>query len=188
MALLVIELLVPAVILAAVAWLLIKKNIRKNKMADVYSEQATKIVAQDYEMLRPDEHYGRRRAHYFEYVVPAGGIINDYLYAMKIPAGARILGGTVVHTSMGTDAAWEIGLKAFDGSGKLDIAGTVSDNTAFLQDEYDCSGGGTDEFANLLDLNYGYRTEKACWVVFYLSGATFPANGIIKGDIEIVVD
>jgi hypothetical protein len=154
------------------------------------SEQAEKIIAQDYEMLRPYDHYGRRRVHFFSFTVPAGFVAGTTVGLMKIPAGARILGGEVVDDGTGTsDQAADIGLASFDGDGFIDKANTVADAPAFLGSGLDISTGVNTAFADIFSDNYGYLTEKALWVTATDDeAAVWLAGSVILGSIEIAVD
>jgi len=157
--------------------------------ADSYTTQGDKIASLSYEMLRPYDHHGRRRVVYFDYTVPTGGEADDnHVFACKLPAGARILGGEFVTDGLGTGAQVDVGLAGFDGSGYIDAAGTVADDDDLLGAALDVAAAGNDQFAKTIAQNYGYLTEKPVWVVLTVENAAWDAAAQIAGSVEYVID
>jgi hypothetical protein len=150
-----------------------------------YSDQGAKIASEDYTMLRPYDHYGRRRIHYFEFTIPTGAAAADIYGLMKIPSGARIVGGEIV-VDADAGSTVDIGVAAFDGSGYIDAANSAVDDSTFLADGLVLALNAVD-FPVTLAKNYGYVTEKALWVQLSdVDGLT--AGTTVAGSIEIVVD
>ena len=159
--------------------------------ADSYSTQAAKIVGTSYEQLSSNESHGRLRICFFDYTVPTGGEADDnHLYVAKIPEGARLLGGKLVHDGLGN--AVDIGLAGYDGSGYYDLAGTLADDDDLLAIASSVASPGTVEFNSTVYLgantNFGMVLDKACWLVLTVETGAWTAGKKLSGVVYYAVD
>ena len=153
-----------------------------------YSTQANKSQSPDFDQLEPTEHYGRVRASYAEYTVPAGTEADGNNVAMvRLPENARILEGYVISDDLGSGKV-DVGLSGLDGSGFIDAANTVADDDDFFGVNLDTTSAGTLEFAATAALNKGYKTEKECWLVFTVETAVWAAAAVVRALVYYVVD
>lgn len=127
------------------------------------------------------------RRIYFDYTVPAGGEAdgNNVGVVKGIPKGARLLGGKVAHTDLGTAADIDIGLRGTDGDGYY--TGTTADDDDFLAAALDGNQVATQEFGNTIALNFGYVLTKDCDLVLTVDAAAWDAAAELRGYIDVLV-
>lgn len=144
-------------------------------MANYKSTQVT--IADDTQsslMLKANEYTGRQRISYFQYTVPAGGIlIADTLELCDIPAGARIINGRVHTTAFGAGCTLAIG-----------IVGTAAKYMAATS----IAAISQTDFANTLALFFGEEQLTQTRMVGTFAGANPPAAANLAGFIEWVLD
>lgn len=155
------------------------------KTFDHDSDQVAKIRSQDYEKLKPNELYGRRRVSFGTITVDAAQ--NAVVGMVKVPAQCRILVGRLLTTAMGSSVTATVGIAGQDGSGYYDAAETLADDADFFLGSTDVSAASTTAFANTIALNAGYVTDKEVIVTVTLGGAN-PDSGTLSLDIEYVND
>lgn len=168
-------------------------------MSTHYSQQANSFISQAHDPLKPNEMHGRKRICWFEFNTTDD--LNgtdalaeaDVLILAKIPAGARILGGYCTFEAMGTDQQADLGLQAVDGTGYLDVAGTVADDPDFFTTApIAVAAAGESDFGVLQEDNFGYVTEKEVYLTATLIDATssdpWAADKDFQGIVNYVVD
>lgn len=155
-----------------------------NYIADDYSDQLDDVIAG--EKLNINEATGEIRFAKFSFTVPTGDTAITSIVALcTIPEGARIVGGGLYQTTLGNTL--DLGLVAKDGSGYLDVAGTVADDTDMFLDGIDTSGDSGDTFGVIenADPNAYYVTEKECYLVAVAAGA-WTATKTLIGEVRYV--
>ena len=135
------------------------------------SQQLNQIAVPGYGNLKPNELGGRMRIAWFEFnttddLAASTALAEfDTLLMTKLPAGARLLAGYMMWEAMGTAMVCDVGLKAVDNSGYLDLAGTVADDKDKLTAaQLDVAAAGQSAFNHLAADAYGYVTEKELYL------------------------
>jgi hypothetical protein len=155
--------------------------------ADYYGAELTSILAGT--QVNVYDCGGRVRMKRATYTVPAGTIAASKKIALcLIPKNARVIGGAIQHSAMGSGRTLDLGLVGADGTGYLDT-GVADDLDMFLA-SIDVSGAGQDTFAELAlgDSNAMYLTAKDCLLVATTEVNTFPAAGTLTVLVKYVVD
>ena len=105
-------------------------------MANYLSTQMTALAARPIVKLGVQEVGGRLRAIPFDYIVPAGGLAAaDTIDLCEVPAGARMIGGSLAFPIAGAARTMTLG------------DGTTADK---YSDAIDISAGGAADFAEYL--------------------------------------
>ena len=82
-------------------------------MATVYGANYTKqFINNPSELIPKGEQYGRVHVAYDSYTASGAIGINDLVYLMKLPAGARVLACTFKHDDLGSTGAISVGTLA----------------------------------------------------------------------------
>ena len=82
-------------------------------MATVYGANYTKqFINNPLELIPKGEQYGRVHVAYDSYTASGAIGINDLVYLMKLPAGARVLACTFKHDDLGSTGAISVGTLA----------------------------------------------------------------------------
>ena len=162
-------------------------------MAILDSKQIKQWEAVGHAPLKPNELHGRVRIAFGQFQADrdaTGAVIaqNDTVRFVTIPKGARLVGGFLKHGAFGASVTLDIGLKAADGSGYLDAAGTVADDPDALATNVllGAAPGTKSVFAETPYLFY--ETEKELEVTLLFEGANPADNVEISGYLEYVVD
>lgn len=161
-------------------------------MATHDSKQIKQWEAEGHAPLKPNELHGRKRIAFGQFQADrdaAAAVIaqNDSVRFVTIPKGARLVGGLVKHGAFGSSVTLDIGLKAADGSGYLDAAGTVADDPDAIATNLDIAAAGTKTVFEETPYLF-YETEKELEVTFLFEGANPADNVEISGYIDYVVD
>lgn len=168
-------------------------------MAIHYSNQAKSFVSPGYDPLRPNEMHGRVRSVYFFWNTTSGLTAgttlaeDDLVILAKIPAGSRLLPGDVAWEAMGTSMTMDLGLMAVDGSGFIDLAGTVADDPDKLTDAaIDVAAAGQSRINHNDGDALGFVLEKECYLTLSTtnsSGSTaWAADKDVFGYLNYVLD
>lgn len=161
-------------------------------MATHKSKQTKQWEALGHGPLKPNELHGRVRIAYFQFKADRDSDTltvdqNDTIRLCQLPAGARLIGGTVKTGALGALVTADFGLAAYDGSGKLDKALLVADDPDAIATNVDVSAAITfnlfEESAYLF-----YETEKELDLTLLLEGADPADNVEISGTVLYVVD
>lgn len=143
---------------------------------DYKSEQVTNIDAVPQVKVQANEK-GKIHTQYFSFSVPGGSIVsqNDTVELLRLPKGARLLGGLIKGEAMAGSSTASIG----DGT-TADLylsAGDVS--SAFNLD-----------FAHTYALKYGEVLAAATSLVLTMAGAawTTTAAKAIRGHVNYIID
>jgi hypothetical protein len=153
---------------------------------DGYSTQLAQIQPPAYAPLKPNEQEGRIRIAYFSLTLASQAAGFDAA-VLKLPKGARILGGLIVASAtLASSAQVSVGLMGKDGSGFIDAAGAVSDAVASLKAAAVLSTTQV-PFAITQALRYGYETEKEVYITLTTSVGTVSTE-VITGEVRYVVD
>lgn len=138
------------------------------------SDQVTKIDSVDFDMLKPNESFGRVRMAFFSVSTPASGNADGDTYDLcEIPKGARVIGGRTACEAMGASVVMAIG-----------ITGTLSKYGSAI----DVAAAGMDDFAHTIALNFGVETTAKERLIATLSGAAPAASKKLWGYVEYVLD
>jgi hypothetical protein len=161
-------------------------------MARHLSKQIKQWEATGHAPLAPNELHGRQRIAFFQFQADrdADGLViaqNDDVRLCQLPAGARIIGGSIKHGAFGASTTLDIGLRGLDGSGYINAAGTVADDPDALATNLDVATAGVKD---LLEepAYYGYVTEKEVEIYALFEGANPADNVELSGHVEYVVD
>lgn len=153
---------------------------------DNYSDDLKNGVAPVYGPVKTNVQGGRIRVAYFQrtYATEAAG---DDTALVILPKGARILNGEISVSATTGTATLAVGLMDRAGSGFIDAALSVSDNTAYLLAAAAITTTAKVALAATQALGYGYETEKELYVTITTAAAAM-ASQVIKGHITYVVD
>lgn len=153
---------------------------------DGYSVELAGIQPPTYAPLKPNQYEGRIRVAYFTKTFASEAAGLD-LALCAIPKGARILFGSFwVSASTGT-ATLSIGLMDKAGTGFIDAALSVSDNVAFFLAAAAVTETTEQRFANSIALNFGYETEKECYLTLTTAAAAMGTQSL-RGYLAYTVD
>lgn len=153
---------------------------------DRYGSELTQVNPPNYAPLKPNEYEGRVRIARWSVVFTTDAAGTDVALHV-LPKNARVINGTFyVSASTGT-ATLAIGLMGKDGSGFIDAANTVSDLVTFFLAAAAVTVLTEQRYANTLALNYGYETEKECYVTL-TTGTAAMAGQTVRGHTLYVVD
>jgi hypothetical protein len=144
-------------------------------MATFLTAQLTKVddgVA-SFDQLKPNEHYGRVRIEYFNYLTVAGMLVADIISLCDIPKGARLVGGRLLTGAMGASVTLSVG--------------TVAAPTRYLAATSVAAASSTD-FANTIALNQGEEFSVLTRVIATIAGAAPTAGIVLQGYVLYVVD
>lgn len=146
-------------------------------MAALKSSQITKMDASPRKPLKTNELHGRVRIAYFDFTVPAGNAaVDDTISLVRLPLGARILGGHLAHGAMSTGA----------GAASVQI-GTAADPDRYLGTT-SVDAAGSAAFANTLALNYGEELGEETDVIATVKTEALAAAGVLQGHILYALD
>lgn len=156
------------------------------------SKQVQQWEAQGHAPLQPNELHGRVRIAYFQFqadrdIAAAAIAQNDSVRLCQLPAGARLIDGWYKFGAFGGSVTLDLGLFAADGSGYLDVAGTVADDPDAIATNVSIATAGA--AALFEELAYrGYETEKEVELRGLFEGANPADNVELSGYILYVVD
>lgn len=152
-----------------------------------------------YGPLKTNRQEGRVRTANFKLTLASEASGTSFAVA-KLPAGARILRGTLAASAtLANSATLAVGLAAVDGTGVIHpltaggydttdtaVAADVSDGTALLKA---AATQGTTQvpFAITRALGYLYETQKEVWLTL-TTGTGSVTTEIVFGNIDYVVD
>jgi len=171
-------------------------------MAVQKSSQATQIGLSDTgkgSLVQPNDLEGRLRTSRadFNTTDDATGTLAeaDVIDLAFIPAGSKILGITGAHEAMGTDQFARFGLRGYASTG-YDKAGTADDPIFFTNDltsdGVDVAAIGNFETGLSLLGNWGYVTDKDCWLTCTLfdssSSDAWAADKDLKVEVKLVTN
>jgi hypothetical protein len=152
----------------------------------IYSTEVAANLPPLYAPLTPRQREGRLRVATFNKTFATDAVGSIALCVL--PAQARILNGEFIFSAtLGGTTTWAVGLAAKDGSGFLDVAGVVSDNTAALFAATALASTAKQVLAATVALSYGYDTEKELYVTGTWAAAAMGTQ-VLKGHIVYVVD
>lgn len=104
----------------------------------------------------------------------------DIIVLGKIPAGYKVLRGTLNGAALGGTATIAIGLVGADGSGFY--TGTTADDNDLFRVAAIANTADTDvTFALTNAQNHGYTTTKDCNLTLTIGAAALPASGTLNG-------
>lgn len=161
-------------------------------MANFKSTQVTNMDAAPATKLPTDQHHGRLRFAFFNFVAPTGGLAaNDTIDLVKIPSNARIiksLSKVNVDAALGAARLLDIGHLAYtkqDGTAVSASTDNILDG-GDLNNTTEMTGGvGTNAIgANTLDLD----NRDLVNITATLLGGTMAAARVLFGYIVYVVD
>jgi len=135
-------------------------------MADYKAYHLGLVDGQGAERMENNTAFSRVRSDWFEVnstdeMNGTSTAAGDTVELARLPAGARVLGVFIINEDWGTDVDLDIGLKASDGSGIIDKAGTVDDPDFFTSAVFDLDTTVRATPTNMVDQNVGYVTKKA---------------------------
>jgi hypothetical protein len=168
-----------------------------------YSDEITLNRPPLYAPLPPDREHGRVRTCTFRLTLASQASGTSFA-VVKIPKGARIIGGTLAASAtLANSATLAVGLAATDGLGYIDDAvsggpgykpdgsavtvGTaVSDSTTCLKAAA-AQGATQVTFAITQALGYLYKTAKENWLTL-TTGTGTVSTEVVTGHVTYVVD
>jgi hypothetical protein len=130
---------------------------------------------QTYSPLKANQFQGKLRVSTFTRVYTTEAAGDDTVLCI-IPKGARILYGEAVVSATTGSATLAFGLMAKDASGFLDVAASVSDNTAVLKAAAAITTTAKVSLAATTALSYLYETEKDLYVTVTTAAAAMAAQ------------
>lgn len=156
-------------------------------MARQTSNQVARVEADNAvstQFLNPEEKFGRPH--------PFSGVFNttddavalaldDLVDMASIRPGVTLFIGGASWEAMGAGATLDLGLRAKDGSGFLDAAGTVADDDTFFASAIDVSAAGYQDFQS--QAGFFYTTEKELYLTAKTAGAVWAADSDLKVSI-----
>lgn len=144
---------------------------------DYQSDQVTKLAAVPPQRLATDEEGGRRRTAFAEFTVPAGNVAVAKTIAMlKLPAGARLLGGKIAFEAMST-AGGTAQVTVGDGTTAARFLGTTSVDAA-----------GVAEIGNTVALDFGVKLTAETYIILTTAGEAWAATKKIRLTVDYVAD
>ena len=156
------------------------------------SKQIIQWEAQGHAPIKSNELHGRVRIAYFQFkgTRDAAALVlaeNDVVRLCQLPAGARLIGGTIKFGAFGASVVLDLGLRALDDSGFIDADGSVADDPDAIATNVDVSAAGTaslfEETAYLF-----YETEKEIELYCTFQGANPSDSAELFGTVLYVVD
>jgi hypothetical protein len=158
-------------------------------MATTIDNYSTELAAgrpPNYAPLSPNKYEGRMRISMFTrvYTTEAAG---DDTALCELPKGARIISGVAQVSATTGSATLAFGLMAKDGSGYLDAALSVADDTAILKAAAAITTTAQVALAATVALKSLYETEKQLYVTVTTAAAAMAAQ-TLSGWIQYVVD
>jgi hypothetical protein len=153
---------------------------------DGYGTELAQIQPPAYSPLKPNQREGRIRVAVFTKVFTTDVAGTD-IALCELPAGARILNGEVCVSATTGTATLSFGLMAKDGSGLIDKANTVSDNTASAFAAAAITTTALTPIFTTQALQRYYETEKPL-LLTCTTGTAAMAGQTLKGCIYYVVD
>lgn len=151
-----------------------------------FSNEVAQWQPPTYAPLKPNLYEGRLRHAFFSKTFnneAAGANIA----LCTIPKGARIVAGEFCFSASTGTATIAIGIMDKGGSGFIDAANSVSDNTAFFLAAAAVTVTTMQGFANTQALNYGYETEKEDYLTLTTAVAAMTTQ-VLKGRVTYIVD
>ena len=140
-------------------------------------------------MLKANEIAGRVREARFTFTPTVAVAAAQVLALVKLPAGARIIGGKLTSNGTVATGTLEIGLIAQDGLGVIDPAGPTADATNLFATSIAIATAGEYFFAHTQALNYGYETKVPVYVAAKFNTAGMAGNGdSLQGHVLYVTD
>jgi len=139
-----------------------------------------------YAPLKPDQFMGRLRIATFSklWATEAAG---TNIGLTVIPKGARVISGMVQVSSTTGSATIAIGVAGYDGSGFIDSANSVSDNTGFFLAAQTITTTAQVPLAATIAINSLYETSKQLWLTATTAAAAM-AGQTMTGWIVYVLD
>lgn len=156
---------------------------------DFLSAELTTVDSQSSDKLKPNELEGRVRQARFSFTTPAAGVaIGENVALTTLPAGARLVSAKFLHGAMGAAALADIGIFGADGTGFIDVAGTIADDPDRYAKDIDVAAAGEFVFADTVAQNYGDETAKEVHVVTTARIAAWDPAIALEGHVLYVVD
>ena len=153
---------------------------------DGYGAELAAVQPPNYAPLKPNQMEGRLRVAYFTKVLASQASGFDCA-VVKIPKGARLLGGGIIASAtLANSATIAVGLMGADASGYIDAANSVSDDVAALKAAA-ALGATMTGFCLTQALKFGYETEKELYLTF-TTGTGTVSTETISGYLYYVVD
>lgn len=149
------------------------------------TKEAATFFSAAHDPLRPDELHGKERIAYFTHDQSACQA-NSTISLTKLPSGAKVIRGRVMHADMGSSRTVGIGIAGVDSSGE--IANGVADSATHFASALDVAAAGQKDFANTIALNSGYVTQKEVYLYATLSAHTWPVERAFEGYVVYVTD
>lgn len=146
-------------------------------MASFNSTQYADTLAKPAARLKPNEWGGRVRRSWWDFTTPAGGLaLTDTVNLVKLPKGARILGGRVGFGAMSSAA----------GTATADIgyAGAATRYAAAIN----VDAAGESDFADTAARNFGEELAADQTIIATAGGEAWAAAQSFTGYIEWVRD
>lgn len=145
-------------------------------MATVFnSDQMTKVLGTPAKLVKANEFGGRVRRAYFSKTLAASGLATgDSVILCKLPAGARVLGGTFCwNGTQGATATTAIGIAGT--TGKYFVAAVTASAAMF-------------GIANTQATNFGVETTVEETIQALNAAAAWTASSLLTGYIEYMTD
>ena len=153
---------------------------------DSYSTELTQVLPPNYSPLKTNQKEGRARIAVFTKVFGTEGAGHDVALC-ELPKGARILGGSFFVSASTGAATLAFGLMDKAGTGFIDAALTVSDDTAFLVAAAAVVVTTLQFIPATIAKNFAYETEKTVYVTVSTAAAAM-ASQTLKGYVLYTVD
>lgn len=150
-------------------------------MPNVKSDQVTNITAEPRTLLQPNEN-GRLYRAYFSVTFAGTESAGDVIQLQKLPKGARVVGGKIIHSDLGTDVNLDIGYEDADDSD------TNVDDDAFTATVLDLSSAGSQDFALAVVGDFGRELPAESWLTGTLvdGGSYSASSGTIEGYVDYI--
>lgn len=153
---------------------------------DSLSTELTQVAPPNYQPLKTNQKEGRARIAVFTKVFATEGAGHDVALC-ALPKNARILGGSFFVSASTGAATLAFGLMDKAGTGFIDAAGVVSDDTAFLVAAAAVTVLVRQDIPATIAKNFAYETEKEVYVTVSTAAAAM-AGQTLKGYILYAVD
>lgn len=133
---------------------------------------------------------GRLRLAYGTYETPAStGVTDGESIAMvRIPAGARIVGGKFFADAMGGSATMDVGVAGADGSGYYNAAGTLADDDDFFAAASSVVAAKNEVSFTALIASGSYQFDKEVYIVATAETGNWAADKTLTFIVYYVVD
>ena len=131
---------------------------------------------------------GRVLVKYFSHNTGAVAHTNDTILLAKIPMQARIIGGVISVSAMGSTQTFDVGLMGADGSGYY--KGTTANDVDLFLDGISCTTAINDTFADAMQADANANLELGDRHVYltitHPTGTTWTTNETITGWVKFI--